>query len=290
MRVEPHVLLPVSSGPLTVAPRADVPGERVRLSVIVPTCNEAKNIEEMITRLTRLLDSSAQGRYEIIVVDDSSPDGTWEAAHKLTAVFPPLQVMRRDEERGLATAVVRGWQAARGEMLAVIDADLQHPPELILALCAEMERGADLVVASRHIQGGGVSDWRVVRRVVSRGAQLIGLLILPDVLGRVTDPLSGYFIVRRSAIQGVALTPLGYKILIEILARGRCRRIGEVPYIFRERVGGKSKVTSKVYLDYLRHLLRLRFARPPLNRFRGFAAVALSAVVVGLGLSRLLRR
>src|SRR5262249_28215485 len=157
--------------------------------------------------------------------------------------YPKLRVMRREGERGLSTAVIRGWQAARGEVLAVIDADLQHPPEVTLALWKEMERGADLAVGSRHVEGGGVSDWAFHRRLLSRGAQLLGLAFLPGVLGRVSDPMSGYFMVRRSAIARKILNPLGYKILLEVLGRGDVRRVGEVGYVFRERVEGESKVT-----------------------------------------------
>jgi dolichol-phosphate mannosyltransferase len=151
-----------------------------------------------------------------------------------------------------------------------------------------MDRGADLAVASRHIEGGGVSDWSALRRVLSRVAQLFGLLILPEVVGRVTDPMSGYFMVRRTAIQGVELSPIGYKILVEVLGRGKCTWIGEVPYVFRERVQGESKVSRKVYIDYLRHLLRLRLARLPVSRFMRFAVVGLSGVVVDMGLLFLL--
>ena len=196
--------------------------------------------------------------------------------------------MRRQGERGLSSAVIRGWQAARGDILAVIDADLQHPPEVTVELSREMERGADLVVATRYVPGGGVSDWSLLRRFISRGAQLIGLVILPGVVGRVTDPMSGYFMVRRSAIQGVELHPLGYKILIEVLGRGRCRWIGEVPYVFRERDQGESKVTRKVYIDYLRHLLRLRLSTLPVSRFLRFATVGFSGVFIDMGMLFLL--
>jgi dolichol-phosphate mannosyltransferase len=279
-------LLNVPVGPLRIAPSAQP--DSIHLSVIVPTYRESKNIAEMVRRLTQLLDPAFPGRYEIIIVDDNSPDGTWELAQQLTADYASLRVMRRVDERGLSTAVIRGWQAARGDILAVIDADLQHPPEVTLDLCKVMERGADIAVATRYIEGGGVSDWSIFRRFISRGAQLIGLVILPGVVGRVTDPMSGYFMVRRSAIQGVDLHPLGYKILIEVLGRGQCRWIGEVPYVFRERDQGESKVTRKVYLDYLRHLLRLRFAALPISRFVRFAAVGLSGVVVDMGLLFLL--
>lgn len=284
----PQGLLGVPSGPFTIGPAAAADGSIVRLSMIVPTYNEAKNIEEMIRRLAELLDGAMPSAYEIIVVDDNSPDGTADIALKLAARYPQLRVMRRVQERGLSTAVIRGWQASRGEVLAVIDADLQHPPEVTVNLCAEMDRGADLAVASRHIDGGGVSDWSALRRVLSRAAQLIGLTILPEVVGRVSDPMSGYFMVRRDALLGVTLNPLGYKILIEVIARGRCDWIGETPYVFRERVEGESKVSRKVYFDYLRHLLRLRLARLPVNRFIRFALVGLSGVVVDMGLLYLL--
>lgn len=250
--------LAVPGGPLSVAPAAAVTADPLRLSLVVPTYNESGNIAELLGRLAQQLDPALGDRYEVIIVDDCSPDHTFEEALRLCAAFPRLRVMRRDHERGLATAVVRGWQAAQGEVLAVMDADLQHPPEAAPALYAEMERGADLVLASRYISGAAVSHRHVGHRLRSHAARLIGLLILPDVLGRVSDPTSGYFMVRRSAIQGIELTPRGYKILIEILGRGRCASISEVPYVFQERRAGASKDSGRVYAEYLLHLLRLR--------------------------------
>ena len=260
----------------------------IRLSVVIPTFNEAKNIAEIVRRLTELLDAPLGSAYELIVVDDDSPDRTWEAAQALTRHYPHLRVIRRTGERGLSTAVIRGWQAERGEVIAVIDADLQHPPEVTLGLWEEVSRGADLAVASRHVEGGGVSDWSAFRRILSRGAQLIGLFLLPGVVGRVSDPMSGYFMVRRAAIEGVAMNPLGYKILIEVLGRGKIRWIAEVPYVFRERVEGESKVTWRLYIEYLRHLVRLRLSRLPIDRFVRFATVGSSGVVVDMGLLYLL--
>ena len=281
-------LLDVPSGPLRIgsAPAGD--SEPVRLSVIVPTYNEAKNIGELVGRLCELLDPKFGAGYEIIVVDDDSPDRTWELAQGLGQRYPRLRVMRRTYERGLSTAVVRGWQAARADVLGVIDADLQHPPEIVLELWSLIERGADVAVASRHIDGGGVSDWALHRRVLSRAAQVLGLAILPGVVGRVSDPMSGYFMLKRPCVQGVTLNPLGYKILIEILGRARVRWIGEAPYVFRERSEGASKVTWKVYVEYFRHLLRLRLATLPLTRFARFAAVGFSGVIVDMGLLFLL--
>jgi dolichol-phosphate mannosyltransferase len=163
-----------------------------------------------------------------------------------------------------------------------MDADLQHPPEANLALYAGMQRGADLAVASRHVEGGGLSDWSLFRRLLSRGAQLLGLLVLPGVLGRISDPMSGYFMIRRSAIEGIALTPLGYKILIEVVARGRIRWIDEVGYVFRERADGASKVTARIYLQYLQHLVRLRLATLPASRLFKFCVVGGTGVVVDM--------
>ncbi len=269
-------------GPLQVVATTGEPSS-IRLSLVLPTYNEVKNIAEIVRRLTALLDGALGDAYELIVVDDDSPDRTWEVALGLREAFPKLRVMRRVAERGLSSAVVRGWQIARGDVLAVIDADLQHPPEVVLGLWNGVQEGADLAVASRHVEGGGVSDWSFARRILSRGAQLIGLLILPTVVGRVSDPMSGFFMVRRAAIAGVVLLPMGYKILIEVLGRGAVRWIAEVPYVFRERAEGESKVTTKLYGEYLGHLLRLRMALLPLDRFLRFAAVGATGVLVDMG-------
>jgi dolichol-phosphate mannosyltransferase len=288
--------LPVPSGPLEI-PAVQAFGSTVThegtppiyFSLVIPTYNECKNVKSIVGKLSHLLDGSIPGNYELIVVDDNSPDRTWEVAQSLTAEYPQLRVMRREEERGLSTAVIRGWQVARGEVLGVIDADLQHPPETLLQLLAEIQRGADLAAASRHVADGGVSDWSVVRRFLSRGAQILGLVILPGVVGRVSDPMSGYFMVRRSCIAGKTMNPAGYKILIEVLGRGDMRWIGEVGYVFQERQEGESKVTWKQYIEYLRHLFRLRFARWPMGKFLRFGIVGFSGVFVNMGVLYVLR-
>ena len=286
-------LLPIPSEPLQIRAAqtlaTDGGASPIYFSLIIPTYNECKNIKTIIEKLSQLLDGNIPGDYELIVVDDDSPDRTWEVALSLTPDYPQLRVMRREHERGLSTAVIRGWQAAWGEVLGVIDADLQHPPETLLQLLAEIQRGADLAAASRHVAEGGVSDWSVVRRFLSRGAQTLGLVILPGVVGRVSDPMSGYFMVRRSCIAGKTLNPTGYKILIEVLGRGNIRWIGEVGYVFQERQEGESKVTWKQYIDYLRHLLRLRFARWPMGKFLRFGIVGFSGVFVNMGVLYLLR-
>lgn len=289
---EMNTLLPVPTEPLQIPTQATIPTElgefAIRLSLVIPTYKESENVRAIVQQLTQLLESTIPNQYELIIVDDDSPDLTWKVAAELMPEFPQLRVMRRQEERGLSTAVIRGWQAARGEILGVIDADLQHPPESLLQLLGEIEKGADLAVASRHVEGGGVSDWSIVRRFLSRGAQVLGLIILPGVIGRVSDPMSGYFMVRRDAIAGKTLDPIGYKILIEVLGRGQIRWVGEVGYVFQERLEGESKVTWKQYIEYLQHLVKLRFARWPVMRFLRFGIVGFSGVFVDMGVFYLL--
>lgn len=262
----------------------------VLLSLVIPTYNESQNIKDIIRILSDLLDGLIPDNYELIVVDDNSPDRTWELAQALIPAFPQLRVLRRQHERGLATAVVRGWQAASGQILGVIDGDLQHPPEVLLQLLKAIEQGADLAVASRNVEGGGVSTWSVARRFLSRGAQLLALILLPGAAGQVSDPMSGYFLVRRNAITGRTLNPIGYKILIEVLARGDIRRIAEVGYVFQERQADESKVTWKQYVEYLRHLLRLRLliGIGAIGRFIRFGLVGLSGVFVDMTILYLL--
>jgi dolichol-phosphate mannosyltransferase len=277
-------LVPTPTGDLVVphAPPDGAPS--VRLSLVVPTYNESKNIPVLVGQLEALLGPVLGESYEIIVVDDDSADRTWEVALALAETHPRVRVVRRVSERGLSTAVIRGWQVARGEVLAVMDADLQHPAEVNLALLSEIDRGAELAAASRHVEGGGVSDWSLLRRLLSRGAQLLGLLVLPGVLGRLTDPMSGYFMVRRSKLAGIKLDPLGYKILIEVVARAKPAWIGEVGYVFRERTEGQSKVTSRLYVQYLAHLVKLRMVTLPDSAFFKFCVVGASGVLVDMGL------
>jgi dolichol-phosphate mannosyltransferase len=286
------VLVPAPTGRLQITDATQLlPSDDFRplkLSLVLPTYNEAGNIQAIIGTIGRLLDGEIASNYELIVVDDDSPDRTWEIASALCANYPQLKVMRRTTERGLSTAVIRGWQVARGEILGVIDADLQHPTEILLQLLQEIDRGADLAVASRHVEGGGVSQWSWMRRVLSRGAQILGLTILPEVIGRLSDPMSGYFMVRRRCLMGKTLSPIGYKILIEVVGRCNIAWIAEVGYVFRERQTGESKVTWKQYVEYLQHLIRLRLSRSAV--FIRFCLVGLTGVVVDLGIFNLLRQ
>jgi dolichol-phosphate mannosyltransferase len=283
------LLVPTPKGPycLEIAPLE----RQGYFSLVVPTYNEAKNVVAMVESLTELLDRACPDAYEIILVDDDSPDRTWEIAQNLN--YPQLRVMRRTEERGLATAVIRGWQVARGDIIGVIDGDCQHPPAVLGKLLTAIGTGADLAVASRNVEGGGISDWGVVRRSLSRGAQLLGLMIAPGVVGRVSDPMSGYFLLRRSALTDVTLNPKGYKILLEVLGRGRIEMIAEVGYVFQERQAGESKVTLKQYVDYIQHLFKLRHqgrlrAKLPIGRLLRFGLVGFSGLAVDMAILFLL--
>ena len=273
--------------------------EPIYLSLVIPTYQERDNIEKIVKILSELLDESIPGQYELIVVDDDSPDRTWEVAQSLMGEYPQLQVMRREQERGLSSSVIRGWQVAKGSILGVIDGDLQHPPEILIELLFAIKQGADLAVASRHIDGGGVSSWNIIRRFLSRGAQVLGLILLPGVLGRVSDPMSGYFIVCRACVAGVTFNPIGYKILLEVIGRGNVGEIAEVGYVFCERQQGESKVTWKQYVEYLHHLVRLRLSTGvvgrvnkkigfPIGRFLRFGLVGLSGVFVDMTILYLL--
>jgi dolichol-phosphate mannosyltransferase len=242
-------------GPLIIPPCDDA----LKLSVVVPTFKESENIGLFLEALCESLDPVLPGAYEIVVMDDDSPDGTLDVAAAVAGSHPQVRLVKRINKRELSTAVIRGWQLARGQALSTINADFQHPPALIAGLW-QLLQTSDLVVASRYCQGGGVGNWSISRRILSRGATMMGQLILPQVYNRVTDPLSGCYMFRRQAVVNVELNPLGYKSLIEILVRGRIRTIAEFPYQMRERERGQSKATGARSLDYIKQLIRLRKA------------------------------
>jgi len=224
------------------------------VSIIIPTYNERENIERVVERCQAAL---ADYRFEIVVVDDDSPDGTWQLVEDSYAETEAVRIVRRTTESGLATAVSRGFDEASFELCAVIDADLQHPPEKLPELVAAFDDGADIAIGSRHVPGGGVENWSTFRRVVSRGAMTIAKLALPPTRA-IADPMSGFFAVRRAILDDVTLAPTGYKILLEILMKCDYHRVAEVPYVFTERERGESKLSAGEYIDFLRHVCDLR--------------------------------
>ena len=223
------------------------------LSVIVPTYNEAENVRELIERI----EASLKGLdFEVIVVDDSSPDGTAEIAEQLGKAYGNVRVIKRPRKMGLASAVLEGMKVAKHEFVAVMDADLQHPPELLPKLLEKAGKGHDVVIASRYVEGGGVERWSFWRRLISRGATLLAHALLPKTRN-VKDPLSGFFLFKKSVVEGVELNPIGYKLLLEVLVRERYESVAEVPYVFKARRRGRSKLGLKEVLDYVVFLFKL---------------------------------
>jgi len=251
------------------------------ISVVIPTYNEAAVIAETLRRACRALEAASEP-FELIVVDDSSTDGTAELAESLAPQFP-VRVLRRPGRLGLATAVVDGWKLARGDLLAVMDADLQHPPEVLGELVRALRApGADVAVASRYMSGGGTSDWSLVRRFASKSATHLAASVLPWTLGNVSDPMSGMFAVRAATLDGVRLDPTGYKILLEVLAKARYRALVEVPYVFDRRGAGSSKLGGRQSFEYLVHLARLAGATGQLAAWVRYLAVGLSGATIDL--------
>jgi dolichol-phosphate mannosyltransferase len=255
------------------------------LSLVIPTYNERDNIAPLVEKINASL---AGCDYEIVFIDDNSRDGTAEAVRALEGFYPVRVVVRLDK-RGLASAVVDGIDLAESDVVGVMDADLQHPPEVLPRLLAAIRNGAEIAVASRYIKGGGCVNWGLGRKITSRVAGLIAHFFLP-VTGRVHDPMSGCFMLRKSVVSGASLAPTGYKILLEILVRGKYEQVTEVPYLFYTRQKGESKLNTRQGLDYLRHVYSLMDRRRELIRFGKFCLVGGTGVVVNEGLLWLLTK
>jgi dolichol-phosphate mannosyltransferase len=227
--------------------------EGPEISVIVPTLNEAPNLPVLAARVQAALEGR---RYELLIVDDNSTDGTAETCAELEVKYPLKLIRRAQPHAGLSGAVLEGMSKARGEFLVVMDGDLQHPPERLPELLAPLAGGeADFVIGSRYVEGGSTEGrWSVWRRVNST----LATLLARPICGSTRDPMSGYFALRRSTYESAGrLTPLGYKIGLELLCKCRPRQVREVPIHFGLRVGGRSKLTMREQFRYLEHLSRL---------------------------------
>ena len=229
----------------------------MRLSLILPTYNEAENIEALCKALAPVVRAGD----EVIVVDDDSPDRTWEKAEALRTVHPWLRVIRRVGRRGLSSAVMEGCAEATGDVLAVMDADLQHDPQVLRLLVSKVEEGAVVAVASRYRSGGSTGQWAANRKIMSRvGTRLAQLLLHVPV----SDPMSGFFAVRADAYRAAApsMQPRGFKILVELLScLPRHVAFAEVPLQFSPRLHGKSKLGTHVLAAFARQLLWLFWRR-----------------------------
>ncbi len=227
------------------------------LAMVVPTLNEAGNIDPLLSALTETLRGTQyENEYEIVIVDDGSTDGTAEKARAWAERDPRIRFLARAGERGLAGAVLYGWSQCRANLLGVIDADLQHPPDLLPQLLRAAEQ-ADIAIASRYVRDYGVKGWNPLRAAVSRLSTLAAAPLISNKNFRSTDPMSGFFLVHRRCIEGLTFQTAGFKLLLEILVRGRIKTLQEVPYRFGLRQAGRSKANPTVALHYLHLLGRL---------------------------------
>jgi len=252
----------------------------MKLSVIAPTYNEADNIVPLIQELETVLHGLD---YEIVITDDNSPDQTWAIAQKIASINPHIRVLRRMSNRGLGSSVIDGFSVATGDVIACMDADLQHDPAILPAMLKSLVDGSDLVVGSRYVAGGSMGEWRWLRRIESRIATWMARWGVGIAL---CDPMSGYFMMRRDDFLRIRdnLNGRGFKILLEIAAALKPTHTCEVPYTFRIRVAGESKLSSKVVWAYLVQLFRLsRLGRLFPAEFIKFAIVGASGVIVNLG-------
>ncbi len=250
------------------------------LTIVVPTYNERENLDELLSRIDNALSGVAE--YEVVIVDDNSPDGTAERARELSSKYN-VKVIVRLTKKGLSSAVLEGFRISEGDIVAVMDADLQHPPELLREMINKIEDGCDIVIASRYVKGGSVEGWSLLRKMVSKGAILIARILLPKVR-RIKDPVSGYFMLKRHVLeQAEDMNPKGFKILMEILVKGRYSKVCEIPYTFGLRRRGTSKLGTREILNYLIHVLNLS---PSIVRF---ALVGAIGTIVNLGILAAMR-
>lgn len=247
----------------------------VRLSLILPTYKEARNLPELLKRV-----HATVMPFEVIVVDDDSPDRTWEVAEGLKSSYPHLRVMRRIGKKGLSSAVMDGCDAATGDMLAVMDSDLQHDPSIVAELAKKIGEGAVVAVASRYREGGGVGDWVRGRRMLSSFGTFVARK-LPNV--ETTDPMSGFFAVRTDAyrLARPRLVPEGFKILFEVLAAlPKGSSIAEVPLQFQPRLHGESKLSFAVQLQFVKQSFRIGLRKIGINGMRAFLILSLILAAV----------
>lgn len=234
-----------------------------QVSIVIPTYNERHGIARLIDSVLEQLGAAGVDG-EILVVDDNSPDGTWQLVEEL-GQSRPVRVLRRAGKLGLSSAVIDGFKQAHGTVLGVMDADGSHDPAIIPRLVhAILNDGYELAVGSRYISGGHIKDWPLLRLIISKGAVFLASPLTP-----IKDITSGYFFMRRDVIDGVKLNPIGFKIGLEVFVKGRFDRFCEVPYTFVNRVQGKSKLTLKQMWEYVVQLCDLIVYRLFNRRGRG---------------------
>ncbi len=225
------------------------------VSIILPSYNEGNNVNTITQRIQKVLSKTAI-EYEIWFIDDSK-DNTPELLAELVKENPHVNYLHRQNTRGLGQAVVKGFEQARGEYFVVMDADLQHPPELLPLMIHHLIHDSDIVIPSRFIEGGSDGGLNIFRKLISYVARKIGQVLIKQ-FRSISDCTSGYFGLRREVIEGVSLDPTSWKILMEILVKGRYKTVHEIPYHFMARSMGESKMSLKEQWNYLKHIFKLR--------------------------------
>ncbi len=220
------------------------------VTVIIPTFKEEANIGRIIAEVDAVFKQHAING-EILVVDDNSPDGTIAIVNEQKKTRPNLNLVVRQSDHGLSQSVADGFVHASSDIFVVMDADLSHPPALIPEMLAEIFAGNDLVIGSRYKEGGGIKKWPLKRRVISIGATFLGRLLFPDV----SDPVSGFFAVRKGVVANAFLKPRGYKILLEVLGKGSWETDKEIPFEFVDREIGSSKLKLKTIIEYAQQVV-----------------------------------
>jgi len=218
----------------------------MKLSIIIPTINEAGNIQALIPRIQTALKTN----YTVVIVDDNSTDGTQTVVTELSSSYP-IRIIPRPQKLGLASAVIEGIKSDAADAYIIMDADLSHPPEILQELRSQIEI-YDLVVASRHVKGGSTSGWPFKRRIFSRVAIMLARPLTP-----IKDATSGFFAIRRECLEGVHLTPLGFKIGLECFVKAKWKSFSEIPFAFRDRSHGQSKLGYTEIAAYIRQLFHL---------------------------------
>ena len=226
-----------------------------KFALVIPTLNEAGNIKPLMDRTRTALDPLSIA-YEIIVVDDGSTDGTREIVSACSDSDRRIKLLVRRDQKGLAGAVIHGWRHTDADLLGVMDADLQHPPEVLPSLLRAIQQGNDIAIGSRYTKATHVDGWNPLRQWVSRLSTWATLPFQKNGV-RVKDPMSGFFIVRRECVDGIDFQTQGFKILLEVLVRSKIHSAAEVPFQFGLRHAGKSKADVKVAFHYFSLLRKL---------------------------------
>ncbi len=255
------------------------------VSIIIPTYREADNIPRLTPELVKAM-ATRDWDWEVIFVDDNSPDQTPQILADLARQYPQVRYIIRTQDRGLSSAVLAGFELARFDYLLVMDADLSHPPESVPSLIEPLlEKRADFVIGSRYVSGGRTEDWGALRWLNS----FVATMLSRPFVGPVKDSMAGFFALRRDTLlAGDELNPIGYKIGLELMVKCQVKNPVETPIVFRNRVAGESKLTMREQFRYLEHLSRLYDYRFPKGsgrvKFLIAAACGMAATVGIVGI------